>query len=252
MSIVVFLDYWGVAPFENFTLPTLGSEFWIGLIGVIIGALLSGGISFFLQLESFKREQKRLSKKNFEEKKVLALGVVFKLRRIHSDIYNVHRHFDYCVNKADPESLSDHWSYMMPWIRPWNKFSFSTGEVVLIFKKDNNRIVNDLLDIQYLHQNIGNDLIEYRKLHEKLEEAMPRSETKGTTSISELSEQERLKLFPSMVKANSLVVGLHENIEQHSKQTQNLLDETLNQLKKHYQLSFDIEYSDNEKESCGG
>ena len=85
-------ELWGAVPVTR--------EFWSGVIGTVVG----GGITFLAQSRGFREQRKQRAEDRLRGQLGLAYSMFFKMMRIHSDFYGVHRHIEDCFEKAAREN----------------------------------------------------------------------------------------------------------------------------------------------------
>src|SRR5215208_2424952 len=84
-------------------------EFWSGVIGTVVG----GSITFLAQSRGFREQRKQRAEDRLRGQRGLAYSLFFKMLRIHSDFYGVHRHIEDCFEKG--EKLGGNpWQFVLP------------------------------------------------------------------------------------------------------------------------------------------
>ncbi len=212
---------------------TLGSEFWAGIIGAVVGASVGGFISFLIQRNNIKEARKERidSEKKVEE--TLARILAVKTLRIFSNNSFLSSHIEECYLNVPANSHDNPFSFILPLTSMPDKIKFSAEEVSLIFSLKNDNLTNMMLSLAECHNSLSDSFALYGKKRDKFFHQMP-AEMQGNVGTTYMDEEERKKREPQMVVMNNLINQIREMAERYTKTSEkalNLLNKLLDEQK---------------------
>jgi hypothetical protein len=175
------------------------------------------------------------------------MSVHLKMNVIYSNFSTVHQHIEDCFEKtidSVPEMQS--WQKVQPFAHFFDKVTFTTEELVLVYSLEIVLVFNYLLNLSRVHSAIRNVIVLYSEKRLDLENEMTKlakviyvSQTKVST---EFDTDDVKRLRPQMYKLNSLIDRLREMVKIETEVAYNTLTELHDQLKKHQLISGTIEF----------
>ena len=78
------------------------TEFWAAIVGAIVGAVVGGSIAYMVQVRALREGRKQRGEDHNRLQQALGHALLFKMVRIHSDFYGLHRHFEDCFAEIGP------------------------------------------------------------------------------------------------------------------------------------------------------
>ena len=131
----------------------IGGEFWIGLIGVVVGALLSGAISYWLQKQQFDRENSIYAKETLATNQSSSMVVCNKLLRIISNLIELDNTLKTCKKEAHKENLdqSKPWLFINAMTPIPQHINFADAEIAFCYRNLNSGLAGDIFDLARTH-----------------------------------------------------------------------------------------------------
>jgi hypothetical protein len=77
----------------------------MGFWGTIFGAIIGGLIAYFVQVKALRGGRRQRDKDQERTKQAQGYSLLFKMIRIHSDLYGIHQHLEGCLKKQDGRGL---------------------------------------------------------------------------------------------------------------------------------------------------
>lgn len=201
------------------------SEMWSALLGAIVGAVVGGGISWLLQLDARKSNQKQLEADRLEQKRSLAYGIIYKLMAIasHYAVYKHHLDESYSAAAEDPE-VDEPWQFVLPMGDVPSPLQFTSAEMTLLVSLQMDEVFNSLLTLADAHNQMGRLTELYRVKREALTELLPVSAFVGNELRSDVDRQQGNRARPLMIELNHVAEAMRAFCERDAPESVEILD----------------------------
>lgn len=182
------------------------SEFWSGIIGAVLGAIVGGCISYVIQHRALRETRSQRREDYLRSQRGLANALLFKVIRIHSDFHGIHRHIEECFEKAKDQGLTgEPWQIVLPLANFPDSVQFSSDEMGMLLGLKNDSVFNRVVELDVIH----NSLIDAAKImsseRKALSDRLEATNASGTTLTGSLNREAYLALRPKMIEVNSLI-----------------------------------------------
>jgi hypothetical protein len=182
------------------------SEFWSGIIGAVVGAVVGGCISYFIQLRALRetREQRREDRLRMQQG--LANALLFKVVRIHSDFYAIHRHIEECFEMARNNGFEgEPWQFVLPLANFPDQIQFSSDEMGMLLGLKDDDVFNNIVELDVIHNSIVDAVKIMSSERRALSDRLKPDSASGTALSGAMDEETFLVLRPKMIEVNSLI-----------------------------------------------
>lgn len=193
------------------------NEFWAAVAGAVVG----GGIAFFIQLIVLREAARQRSNEKNERRQALGHALLFKMIRIHSNLHGFNQHLEGTFAKAEEAGFEgEPWQIYLPLANTPAPVQFSTDEMAMLLSLKDDDLFNDIVSFDAVH----NGTIDiFQTLNERrlaLTAELP-SEMDGAKGETKLTREQLLFLKPKMVEVNMLVEDMRKwcRTEEHNAQT---------------------------------
>lgn len=213
------------------------SEFWAAVIGAVVGGGLAGAVQY-MTIRHQKSEEDRRRRENSQ---ALGRGLVFKLMRIVTVLRNLHVHIDEARSRV-PEAMHDEpWTYVLPIANLPETVRLTSEEVSLVMLSSV-AIMNNLLDIESVHDSSLQVMRKYGELRQALVERLPISQSQDQVVTSALS-REQIEMFrPRMIELNTLINALGARSLRDYERAKDTLIDVGGILASRYGIKFDFHF----------
>jgi len=124
-------DVWAAIP--------QSSEFWSAVVGAAVGGLIAYVVQKVALIEA--RNQRKEDARNIQT--ALANSLLFKMIRIHSDMYGISRHIESCFEDAKKRKFDgEPWQFFLPLANPPDPIHFSSDEMGMLLALKNDVAFN--------------------------------------------------------------------------------------------------------------
>lgn len=177
-------------------------EFWSGVIGTVVG----GGITFLSQSRGFREQRRQRTEDRERGERGLAHSLIFKMIRIHSDFYGVHRHIEDCFEKAARENLEgDPWQFVLPLANFADTVHFSPDEMSMLLGLKDLQVFNMIVDMDVRHNSVLDAARIMSTERRSLTERLKADEFEGVRLSGIMDPKTQLLLMPSIIEVNGLI-----------------------------------------------
>ncbi|MBM3090274.1 hypothetical protein GFB56_05530 [Ensifer sp. T173] len=189
---------------------------WSGLGGAVLGALVSGVISWVLARQTSKQQLARDSEQRRETEKSQALKAVIKLQAILNALHDTKRTIDGMLTSAEEQGYGDIdlWQKAMPISGlPKEPISFDPQDIVVLFAAQKHDIANDLTLMSSRWASLLENMKDYNRLRTELVHSIPTDRMEGDRGTFVLNAGQIAMFGPRMHVLNNLMAQVMENLE---------------------------------------
>jgi len=180
-------------------------EFWSAIAGALLGALVGGFIAYLVQVKALREGRRRREEDYTRSQKALGHALLFKMRRIHSNIHHIHEHILSCEKTANQSSDPiEPWQYYLPLGNPPEPIHFQSDEMAMILAFEDNDVFNAVVEMDGVHNSTLAALKVLNASRIALSERLPVHEAEGNILSGVCTEAEMLALRPRMIEVNSV------------------------------------------------
>lgn len=196
------------------------TEFWSAVVGAIVGGL----IALAVQLVAIRAGRKQRGEDRKEIQKALGNSLLFKLIRIHSNIFGIHQHIESCLQNAELQKLSGElWQFVTPLINPPVHVNFTSDEMALLLSLKSDEIFNSVMSLDVVHNSHIDSLVVLNTERRALTDRIRAQESSGNVLGGNLTREQVMLLKPKMIEVNSLI----EQLRQRAKEDSSLANKAL-------------------------
>jgi hypothetical protein len=197
-NIVEFLrTLWSITPHEK--------EFWSAIAGAIVG----GFIAYIVQVKALREGRKQRNEDRKRVQQAMGHALLFKMVRIHSNLYIIYRHVEGCFEEAARRGLKgEPWQFMLPLANPPDPVHFSSEEMGMLLGLKNDDVFNIVISMDVIHNSLSDAIKLLNTERRALTERLKAKEAEGTTVSGVLDEDQMLAVRPRMIEVNSLIENI--------------------------------------------
>lgn len=195
----------------------MNSEFWAAVAGAIIGALAGGGVAWFLQWRQDTRQTQ-------ERNRALARSLIFKLMRIHSDLYGMRRHVEECSSNAKKHHLPDSWQSLRAIGNLPPLVSFTPEEMSYVLSLKNFELFNKIISLDVVHSSTIGIFELYAARRMALLDMLPAS-MQGSIGTTTMNDAQLAVVAPKAAELDLLVADIKARVEEDSNESREVLVE---------------------------
>jgi hypothetical protein len=211
--------------------------------GTIIGAVLGGLVSFWLQRKSLASTKALRDADRREVRKALGYALFFKMIRLSSDLAQLGQPVADAVEKAKHDGRGELWPVVLPTAPLPDPIKFSPGEMALVLSLDNG-LFNDMAALDDLHKSTVALFRFYGEMRNALTATLHPVEMVGQVGSTVLTKEERERMQPRSVELDVLVRGMIERTQQDGKIAWECLGRLHGVLEKEFDLKHKLELKD--------
>lgn len=193
------------------------------LLAAIMGALIAGGVSWFLQARALKAATAEHQQDRLEIRKAAGYSLFFKLIRLHSDLVNLGRPVRERIDAAKKDGFDGTPFQVVPPVVPLpGPIRFSSEEMALVLSLDSN-LFNDIAPLDDLH---SNTVALFELYNSKRSDAVKGwgASVEGHIGTSDLTDEQFRRLQPRAVELNDLINGMLERTEHDAPQAREAIE----------------------------
>lgn len=213
-----------------------GTEFWSAISGAMVGGL----IALLIQLIALRAAINERNEEKKERNKALAHSIVFKVMRIHSNLYNLHLHLEESFSAADPQSHDEPFSFVLPLASSPADVHFTADEMSLVLSLKNPSLTDKLMSLDVIHNNLIDIFETYAGMRNDIQTMMP-AEMEGEVGTSKLTEKEWLVVRPRMVMMNKLLTDTRGRAKTDYDDSRKAVDDLLKTINEKLGLELKVE-----------
>lgn len=229
------------------TTITSQTEFWAAGVGAIVGAVVSGLISYGIQIKVLREGRNQRAEDRQISQQALATALIFKIGKTYSNISALHKHLEECFGIAgDTKPQREAWQVFIPLSNLPDRISFATDEMGLLLAMNNDDIFNLVLALDDVHNSLWGSVRTLQEEHALLLEQIRVVRFEGDVGKIELDHATQLRLRPRMIKVNRIAEQLRANTKRAMDESQEALSGAQELLRDKLELSFGLAYMKSE------
>jgi hypothetical protein len=179
---------------------SLPKEFWYGVIGTVVGAVVSGIISYFIQSRALREARNHQREDHIRTQHALAHSLLFKVIQIHSNFQSLVRRIDDCQKRAAKNGVSDEpWQIIVPPAHIFESINFTADEMGMLLSLGDDHTFNRIAAIDMKHNSLVKALALLASERKALRE---RFEIDSAEDVARVKYD--LSLRPRVIEANEL------------------------------------------------
>jgi hypothetical protein len=190
--------------------------------GSMVGAVLGGSVSYFLQRKALKAAKAQRDEDRFEIRKALGFSLFYKMIQISSELNNSAVAISGSIEAGRKAGLTDLYKVVQPVVPIADKVKFSSEEMALVLSLDT-KLFNAIAALDNLH----NSTVALFELYltrrtsvlEKFGATMA-----GNIGTTGLTEAEKNWLAPRTVELNGLAAAMFQQARDGAKRTWKALE----------------------------
>src|SRR5437016_11506997 len=193
----IFRTFWSLLPRD------------MGFWETILGAVSGGTIAYFIQMKVLREARKERDRDHERVKQAQGHSLLFKMVRIHSDFYGIHRHIESCFEGATQKGLKgEPWQFVLPLANPPDHVHFSSEEMGMLLALKHDDVFNMVVSMDVIHNSLSDAMKVLNSERRALTERLKHDEANGAVLSGELSKDEMLALRPRMIEVNTLIESI--------------------------------------------
>ena len=233
----------------NFTDATTNgfwdSNFFSGVTGALLGALVGGAISWALQSSAFAREARQKDQAALAANKLICMSLGFKTHHMFEQINMIGRHFAEELQKVPHGDTKHPFRYVQPIANVFDEIRFTTEELGLLLQKDF-QLANDLALLQQVHNTRLAAVAQYNRIRISLLDVMQVHEVKGEIGTSILDGGEMARLLPRWLTLDSIIIQTMSAKDREFDEAKKALISVSAAIEKHFGTTFRVQFKESE------
>lgn len=210
-----------------------------------------------------QRNRQHIDRQRTEDLKnrqtALANALLFKMARIYSNLYAVHRHFEDGFAEGKQRGITDEpWKFVIPIANPPDPVSFTSDEMSMLLAQKDDDVFNAVMEMDTIHNSLMAAVRTFNTLRSLLGERIAATFTVDKVDgpvISSIAKREDMRpLRPLMVDVNMMIESLRNRAMRDATDSWNamerLQDLLRNRLGRAYRMSAKYRPSDDSSSSA--
>ena len=176
------------------------------LTAAILGAVIGGGIAYRGQMKALQEGRRQREEDRLLRQQALAHSLLFKIAKIHTDFYAIHRHVEGCFEEtAGNETLTEPWQIVRPIADPPDPMKFSSDEMGMLLALENDKAFNLIFSMETSHSHLIATVKLMNAERAALVDSLIPNGVEGYVVSGHLDGRQRSALRPRMIGLNSLI-----------------------------------------------
>lgn len=189
----------------------LNNNFWAGISGAMLGAIIGGAITYALQRNAQKHDREIRDQEKKEKQSALAHSLVLKMLRMHSNIVNYRDHIEMHFARAAGKSGAEPWLFVVPLASHPERVLFSVDELTLLLSFKEMDLANELLPLDCVHNATVGAFEKFCEKSEALRGSLEGTPTgKKNEIVTLIPEKDIPRIYPKTVEINDLIEQLRD------------------------------------------
>ncbi len=183
-------------------------EFYAAIIGAIVGSVLGGCVSYFLQRQSLRAvRDEGLEQRKYRDKS-LAYSMYIKVGDIFSNLTIANSELKATVARAANQKRAAGWQDLQPFATLPMLVHFSPDEKSLLLHLKKHSLFNDISSLDRVHNNYIEMIGVYGRKRTEFTSALPIESMDESRFTSALAKADMLRFGPTMGELDQLVQHL--------------------------------------------
>ena len=228
----------------------LNSNFWAGVSGAIVGAVVGGIISYLLQRQSLseaRRQRKAESVQDEERRKAddtrvqraLGTSLLFKVISIEANLDALYRYFGESYENARNNQLEGNpWTYFQPLANHPEPIYFSPNEMGMLLGLRDDALFNEMLILDRDHNHLVAQSVLLSTILRTIASQARVERVDGEVLVSRYP----LEAVPRQVEADSLVRQMHSDLKLRAPASRNTLSRLHQLLRTRVGIEFQLRF----------
>jgi len=216
---------------------TFGTEFWSAISGAVVGGL----IALFVQLIALRAAKNERIAEKQERNETLGHSIMFKVMRIHSNLFNLHLHLEESFSAADPRSHNEPFSFILPLANSPADVHFTADEMSLVLSLKNPSLTGSLMSLDVIHNSLIDIFETYANMRNDIMRIMP-AEMEGNVGSSNFTQKEWKVVRPKMVMMNQLLTDARARAKIDYDDSKSAVDGLLKAINEKLRLELKVEF----------
>lgn len=184
-----------------------GTEFWAAMAGVVIGGLIAFGVQMF----ALRAARRQHDEEHRQTKQALGHALLFKMIKINSNLYQLHRFIEEPFQKSDARnprmaSPGEPWQLVMPLAHYPERVHFAGEEMGMLLSLKDDALFDAMLSMDAVHNELIDAFWTFGERRGALTALLPK--THGAAGDTTLTRDHLLALRPKIVEVNALIDDL--------------------------------------------
>jgi hypothetical protein len=203
--------------------------------GTIVGSVIGGCTSYFLQRKALKSAKAQRDNDRFEARRAQAYSLFVKMIKIHSNITSLGRSVKDSLEAAKVmDAKLQPWQAVLPLANLPDRVKFGSDEMALLLAIDNS-LFNELGPYDDIHSSIIDVFDIYRTKRVALMQPFG-ADMDGAIGSTGLTADQHRWMAPREFELNGLVETMVQRTEQDEKESWALLERLHSLLRKEFKL----------------
>jgi len=209
--------------------------------GTIIGSVLGGAVSYWLQRKSLGAAKDLHDSDRREVRKARGYGLLFKMIRICSDFPQLGGPVEQAVQEAKARDSNGRlWPVVLPMAPLPDSIKFTPEEMALILSLDN-KLFNDMAALDDLHKSTVAIFALYAEKREQVTSKLVPAAMVGNKGETHLSADDRARMQAPSVELDMLIEAMIQRTHQDGAQAWDCLGRLHSVLEKEFDLKHKLE-----------
>lgn len=215
-----------------------GTEFWSAIAGAVVG----GFIAYIVQMKALREARKQREEDNRRVQQALGNSLLFKMLRIYSDFYAIHRHIEECFEEAAKKRFEgEPWQFLLPLANLPDAINFSSDEMGMLLAQKNNDVFNLVLSMDVIHNSLIAAVSVLSSERRELTQRVKADQAEGNVLSGILNRDQMLTLRPRMIEVNSLIENIRVMAKRDSDESKDALERLQMLLRDKLGLTYTLE-----------
>ncbi len=216
----------------------LAPEVWAGLGGAVLGSVLGGVISWWLQSKNLQEQRAVRETATKERNTAIGYAIVLKLNQLRDGFTNIKKHIEdgnpSRFNKKGERPLQ-WWETLKPLSSLPDPIHFTIDEQVLVLGLGKLDLINRMLELDAAFLVTLGTLQKYSELRAKLQDHLANLVTSvdGNQVSAKLEGKDILIHMPKMIDTNSIAEHLAVSVPKYEESARKTLNSVLTEFRLH-------------------
>jgi hypothetical protein len=174
--------------------------------GSIIGSVVGGAISYWLQNKNLAAIKAQHAEDRFETRKVLAYSLFIKMGKVYSNLNLLRKTMQQYFDEGKAAGMEEPWTFVKALASSFAHVNFSTEEMALIMAIDA-PLFNEMMPWDAIHNGLIDVFELYGRKRNELLNMLPATMT-GNIGRMAFTAEQRMIIGPRAAELNDMIVTL--------------------------------------------